>query len=169
MVAAPRICRRRRRGYTESRYPSHGEYLWRDVADDVCEDERHHGQAPHQQRSNTLAKDHCHGEPRKCQLLSRFERASMPAVPADEVFRLTAGGSAPERIFLLSLQTAAHQRGGVCGARRASGMYHAHWVAPASGIYPDVPPCRTKAALSDVSSEPVEPRSASDRVVRMSA
>ena len=162
MVAAPRICRRRRRGYTESRYPSHGEYLWRDVADDVCEDERHHGQAPHQQRSNTLAKDHCHGEPRKCQLLSRFERASMPAVPADEVFRLTAGGSALLPVIGAGFAVLAEPAACILPSRALE-------VAPAPAIYPDVPPCRTNAALSAVSSEPVAPRSASDRVVSMSA
>jgi len=63
MVAAPRICWRGRRGYAESGYPSHGDYLWRDVAQDICENERHRGQAPHQERSNTFAKDHCHGSP----------------------------------------------------------------------------------------------------------
>ena len=32
-IAAPRICSRGRRCYAQSRYPSHGEYLWRDVAE----------------------------------------------------------------------------------------------------------------------------------------
>jgi hypothetical protein len=65
MVAAPRICWRSGRGYAESRYPSHGEYLWRAVAEDGCENERDRGQAPHQERSNAFAKDHCHRAPRK--------------------------------------------------------------------------------------------------------
>ena len=64
-VAAPGICWRGRRGYAESRYASYGKYLWRDVAEEVRENERHHRHAPHQERSNTFAEDHCHGTLRK--------------------------------------------------------------------------------------------------------
>jgi hypothetical protein len=92
MVAAPRICWRSGRSCAESRYPSHGEYLWRAVAEDVCENKRDHGQAPHQERSNTFAKDHCHRAPRKANFTFALNGCRCRPFPLNErSFRLAVG------------------------------------------------------------------------------
>jgi hypothetical protein len=75
-VAVPRRCRRSRCGYAESRYPGDAENLCSDVAESVGEKDHHHRHAPHQECSDTSAKDHYHGfHP------STGESASLPGWP----------------------------------------------------------------------------------------